>query len=88
MCWYLAGQDLCWIKINATGPSRAVLNELYNSYRPDKKIVRRDVGQEDDEDDKEDPGDLGRERLNTKHTEGSGDQGDDQERKVGADPLA
>jgi hypothetical protein len=57
MCWFLAGRDLCWIKINATGPSRAVLNELYNSYRPDKKIVMREVGQEDDEDDTEEVAD-------------------------------
>jgi hypothetical protein len=57
MCWYLAGQDLCWIKINATGPSRAVLQELYNAYRPDKKTVMRLVGQEDDEDDTEEVAD-------------------------------
>jgi hypothetical protein len=53
MCWFLAGQDLCRIKITATGLSRAVLLDLYKTYRPDKKIVRRLANEEDDQDDAE-----------------------------------
>jgi hypothetical protein len=49
MCWFLAGQDLCRIKVNATGPSRAVLLELYKTYRPDKKTVKRIAEREGDE---------------------------------------
>jgi hypothetical protein len=57
MCWFMAGQDLCRIKINATGPSRAVLLEIYKAYRPDKKTVKRLADQEDDEDDAEEVAD-------------------------------
>ena len=49
MSWFLAGQDLCRIKLNATGPSRAVLLELYKTYRPDKKTVKRLAEQEEEE---------------------------------------
>ena len=49
MCWFLAGQDLCQIKVNATGPSRAVLLEIYKTYRPDRKAVRRIAEQDEDE---------------------------------------
>ena len=56
MCWFLAGQDLCRIKLNATGSSRAVLLEIYKTYKPNKKVVKRIAGQE--EDDAEEVGDY------------------------------
>jgi hypothetical protein len=49
MCWSLAGQDLCRIKVNATGPSRTVLLEIYKTYRPDKKRIKAIVEQDEDE---------------------------------------
>ena len=49
MSWFLAGQDLCRIKLNATGPSRAVQLEIYKTYRPDKKTVKRLAEQQEEE---------------------------------------
>jgi hypothetical protein len=51
MCWFLAGQDLCRIKVDATGPSRTVLLEIWKTYRPDGKTVKRIVELEEDESD-------------------------------------
>lgn len=53
MCWFLAGHDLCHIKIGATGPSRTMLLEIYKTYRPDRKTVKRLVDREEDEGDVE-----------------------------------
>jgi len=50
--WYLAGEDLCQIKVQASGPSRSIVTDLYNAYKLDKKAVRKVVGLrgEDNED--------------------------------------
>ena len=49
MCWFLAGQDLCRIKFNATGFSRTVLLEIWKTYRPDRKVVKRIAEQVEEE---------------------------------------
>ena len=41
MCWFLAGEELCRIKIGTTGPSREVLMDMLKIYRPDRKVLKR-----------------------------------------------
>jgi hypothetical protein len=51
MCWFLAGQDLCRIKVDATGLIRILLLEIWKIYRPDGKTVKRIVEPEEEESD-------------------------------------
>lgn len=56
--WYLAGEQLCHLKVKAAGRSRTVLYDIYKVYKPDKKVIKRVTKQLEDNDDDDIDGDI------------------------------